>query len=356
MNLLIYNLKVDSNDDVLGFTTYWINGLAKNFDNVYVITMYLGKLAVSENVTVYSLGQEKEFSKLMRLFNFYKIFFFVISTKQINVCLSHMNQLFVVLSAPFLRLKRIPIVLWYAHGHVSVLLKIAHYFSNLIVSSSASGFRLKTNKLKIVGQGIDTHRFRPCISKSNEGVYRILSVGRISSIKRLELLLHAVADLSSHTEDGRRIEVVFTGRPLTQLDYEYKEYLKVLARNLGIEKIVKFSDSLPFHLIDRVYKNADLFVNTSGTGSMDKTILEAMASGLPVITSNIAFRELLKDFQDLCFIDCDDVLSLKLKISYHLEMDYFQKIALGKGLRRIVKKDHSFDGLCRKITTILKGF
>lgn len=355
MNLLIYNLRVDSSDDVLGFTTEWINGLAKNFENVYVVTMYLGELAVAKNVKVFSLGQESGYSRLRRLFIFYKTIYFIIKDKNIDICFSHMNQLFVVLSGPILKLKKIPVVLWYAHGHVPFLLKVAHYFSDQIVSSSISGFRLKTNKLKIVGQGVDVSRFSSSSSPTLKSVYRILSVGRISSIKKLEILLYALSELPSHTKDCRTVEVIFVGRPLTKNDYEYKDYLKDLARNLEIEDRVKFIDPLPFHLIDRVYKDADLFVNTSGTGSMDKTILEAMASELPVVTSNVAFRELLEDFREICFVDFECALSLKNKIRLHLDMEPSKKIILGKNLRKIVKINHSFDGLIHKITTILKG-
>lgn len=355
MNLLIYNLRVDSNDDVLGFTTEWINGLAKYFDNVYVVTMYLGELAVAKNVRVFSLGQESGYSKLRRLFIFYKTLFFLIRENKISICFSHMNQLFVALSGPILKFKKIPVVLWYAHGHVPFFLRVAHYFSDRIVSSGVSGFRLKTNKLKIVGQGIDVSRFCASSTQSVKSVYRILSVGRISSIKKLELLLHAVSELPCHTKDHRIVEVFFVGRPLTKNDYEYNEYLRKLVKDLGLEGRVKFLDSLPFCSIDKAYKEADLFVNTSSTGSMDKAILEAMASELPVVTSNVAFRELLEDFRELCFVDFECTLSLKNKIRLHLEMEPSKKIILGINLREIVKINHSFDGLCLQITTILKG-
>jgi glycosyltransferase involved in cell wall biosynthesis len=43
-----------------------------------------------------------------------------------------------------------------------------------------------------------------------------------------------------------------------------------------------------------LYETASLHVNVSDTGSMDKTVLEALACGCPVVTSNIAFFDLLK--------------------------------------------------------------
>src|SRR4051812_22253590 len=50
-NLLIFNLKTDADDDVLGFTTGWINALSFHFEKVFVLTMQSGRLALRENVT-----------------------------------------------------------------------------------------------------------------------------------------------------------------------------------------------------------------------------------------------------------------------------------------------------------------
>ena len=43
------------------------------------------------------------------------------------------------------------------------------------------------------------------------------------------------------------------------------------------------------------YQSGDLFVNLSDTGSLDKAVLEAMACGLKILTSNEAFKSVLKE-------------------------------------------------------------
>jgi hypothetical protein len=64
--LLIFNIKTDATDDVLGFTTDWINAIAAHWDRVFVITMAGGKIDVAENVRVFSLGQERNYSRPRR--------------------------------------------------------------------------------------------------------------------------------------------------------------------------------------------------------------------------------------------------------------------------------------------------
>ena len=70
---------------------------------------------------------------------------------------------------------------------------------------------------------------------------------------------------------------------MTESDKEYMESLKGKAKFVG-----------PITYLDmpRFYHSAKLFVNASTTGSLDKTVLEALACAVPVRTSNEAFHDL----------------------------------------------------------------
>ena len=108
MNLLIFNLKTDAKDSILGFTTDWINALAKKCNRVVIITMASGKISVDDNVTVYSVGKEKGYSELRRLFEFYRILYRVLKIEKIDGCFAHMMPLFAVLGFPLLKIRKIP--------------------------------------------------------------------------------------------------------------------------------------------------------------------------------------------------------------------------------------------------------
>ena len=65
-----------------------------------------------------------------------------------------------------------------------------------------------------------------------------------------------------------------------------KEKLSALAVNLGVEEAVHFTGSIPNTSLPNYFLDHDIFVNTSNIDNMPISILEAFASGLPVVTTN----------------------------------------------------------------------
>jgi len=293
MNLLLFNLKTDADDDVLGFTTDWINALAKHFNKVIVITMCTGRIKVAENVRVFSVGKEKGYSEPRRFFEFYRILLYILRTERIDVCFAHMIPLFAVMAWPLLKCWRIPILLWYTHKTVTPLLRLAALTVDQVVTASGESFRIKSSKVRVTGHGIDTERFAPASRESAGTSFTILTVGRLSPIKRVEILLEAVAILQHAELPEMHFTVLIVGGTLVESDIVYAERLKLQAERLGIKELVKFTGSVPFLEVLSCYQKADCFINLSDTDSVDKAVLEAMSCGLPVITSNKAFRGVL---------------------------------------------------------------
>jgi hypothetical protein len=122
MRLLLFNLATDADDPILGFTTRWIQALAKQVEFTHVITMRAGKIEVPENVRVYSVGKEKGYSEPRRVVEFYRHLFHILREDRIDACFSHMIPIFTVLAAPVLKVKKIPIVTWYAHPSLTWVL------------------------------------------------------------------------------------------------------------------------------------------------------------------------------------------------------------------------------------------
>lgn len=287
MNLLLFNLKTDADDPVLGFTTRWINALAPYFEQIHVVTMAAGRLDVAGNVKVYSLGKEKGYSELRRAVEFYRILLWVLRAVRITACFAHMNPLFAVMAAPVLRLRRIPSVLWYAHGHVPLLLRLAERLTDRIITSSERGFRLKSGKLRVVGQGIEVVAAAPPPPNPDGEVLRLLYVGRLSAVKGVELAVEAVALFRRRSPLPVRLTIV--GGPLTDEDAAYVERLKERIANAGLAEAVLLAGSRPPRETRQFYAECDIFINPSRTGSMDKTVLEAMGAGRLVITGNEAY-------------------------------------------------------------------
>src|SRR5262249_593693 len=245
MRLLIFNLVTDADDPVLGFTTTWINALAARCEAVDFITMRVGRLAVAANVRVYSVGKEKGYSEARRFIEFYRILFGLLRQHHYDACFAHMMQLFAVMGAPVLKLYHVPITLWYAHKATGRVLQLAEKLVDHVVTSTPEGFRLPSNKVQIIGQGIDTEQFKPAQSDLIPPLYEmgvgglsaarqptwglggedfvLISVGRIAPVKRLEIIISAVKALR---EQGLTdVRLILVGEVAAQ-DAAYGERLR----------------------------------------------------------------------------------------------------------------------------------
>ncbi|MBZ0289643.1 MAG: glycosyltransferase family 4 protein, partial [Anaerolineae bacterium] len=313
IRLLLFNLKTDADDSNLGFTTDWINGLAPFCEYIDVVTMQAGRLAVADNVRVYSVGKERGYGDVRRALEFYRILLLLLRERCYDVCFAHMMPLFAVMGAPPLKLWRVPVVLWYTHKAVSFKLRLAEKVSWRIVTASPESFRLPSQKVHIVGHGVDTNLFKPDSRVGeSEQPFVVISVGRIAPVKSLETLLEAAQSLAhdSHYHD-LRVRIIGEAAPEHA---EYGVHLRERVKALNLDTIVEFAGGISHERVAQAYQAADVMVNSSQTGSIDKAVLEAMACGLPVVTSNEAFRAMLGRWDGFLYIppDAPDKLAVSL--------------------------------------------
>jgi glycosyltransferase involved in cell wall biosynthesis len=213
MNLLIITQIVDKKDGILGFMHGWIEKFSEKYEKVTVICLFEGEYNLPENVKVLSLGKEGRVSRIKYIFNFYKHIISELSNYQ--KVFVHMNQIYVILGYPIWKLFGKQIGLWYAHGSVSKSLRVAEKLTDLIITSTESGFRLDSKKKNIIGQGIDINKFKCNYIEKNEN--RIITVGRISKIKNLKLLFESIYDLE---KQGMNFVVDIIGDPIYKADFK----------------------------------------------------------------------------------------------------------------------------------------
>lgn len=346
LKILLFNLKTDADDDVLGFTTDWINALARYSESITVITMNAGRIDVASNVWVHSVGAERGYGKPRRLFEFYRVVFKCLKQTHVSVCFAHMMPLFAILAWPMLTLRRIPILLWYAHKSVTPMLRIATTVVDGVVSSSRSGFQIDTPKLRIIGQGIDTERFAPNSLGLRKGTFTILVVARLAPIKRLGDALEIMSRLKHIV--GVRLRIV--GAAIGDREVEYMRSLRSASKTLGITELIEFVGARRFRDVHTEYQHADCFLNPSETDSVDKTGLEAMSSGLPIITSNIAFSDVLgTDLASQWVVSKGDIDAFVSRIQKLIGMTVEERASVGAQMRAIVVNNHSLDALARKV-------
>ena len=349
LRLLWFNLAVDADSPIQGFNTDWINTLAPYCAFIDVVTMRTGRIAVADNVRVFSVGKEKGYSEARRAGEFYRILTGLLAQRHYDACFAHMQPLFALMGAPLLSLRGVPITLWYAHKAVNLRLRLAEQAAFRVVTSSPEGFRIHSPKVRIVGQGIDTKCFVP--GTPPEGEFTILSVSRIAPVKRLETIIETASLLA---QDSRKFRLRIVGSTYPH-DEWYAQNLRALADAYNLDDVVNFPGEVPHQEIMREFQQAHLMVNVSSTGSVDKAVLEAMACGLPVITANEAFQPILAPWRDRLLVPMDAPAELAAKIRSVMRMSDENRRALGRELRDIVVRDHSLDRLAAVLVEVFRS-
>jgi glycosyltransferase involved in cell wall biosynthesis len=128
-------------------------------------------------------------------------------------------------------------------------------------------------KLSLGVPGVDTELFHPAHSPPTDGC--ILSVGRLSDPrKNVRLLLDAYQRLRDRLPDAPRL--VLVGGDLPSQDW-------VWVSEWGLADRIEVCLDLTSEELAPLYRQASLFVLSSNEEGLGIVILEAMASGLPVV-------------------------------------------------------------------------
>lgn len=129
--------------------------------------------------------------------------------------------------------------------------------------------------IKVIPNGVDLNEFSPNVSETGPGL-KILTVARLIERKGIEYLIDAVSKLKMRIPE-LSLTIVGSGN------------LKSILEEQAIEKInsdsIRFLGEVPHNELAAIYSSHDIFVLPSFNEGMSNALLEAMASGLPIITT-----------------------------------------------------------------------
>jgi glycosyltransferase involved in cell wall biosynthesis len=345
MNLLLFNLAVDAEHVTLAFSIKWIELLARRFDNIDVVTMYAGRYSLPPNVTVWSVGRELGYPKWLRVLRFYWVVIRIIRQRRVDIAFTHMIHAFAVLFWPVARLTGIRNLLWYAHGAMPLGVRLAHWAADRVVSSTPEGFRLSSNKVSFIGQGIDMAEFKPGARQRGE-YFRVVSVARLSAVKGIDILVDTLDRWCPQGYVGWHLLVV--GAATSPEEKEYAEALQQRASTV-IGGNIEWLGRLDSPDIARLLQSSDVFVNLSATGSLDKAIVEAMATGCPILSSNEAFRSIIAGCGlDMCIVP-RSAEGLRDGLNRLAALDDIALLALSSRLAELAHRDHSLTGFIDRL-------
>jgi len=344
MRILFITQKVDKDDDVLGVYHRWIEKLAEKFEKINVICLYRGRVELPENVKVYSLGKENGRSRLKYLFRFYKYLWYV--RNDYEKVFVHMNPEYVILGAKIWKLFGKKIILWYNHPMGGLKARIAIALSNRVFHTSLFAFAARYKKAKLMPVGIDTETFRRIPGK-NPIPNSLIYLGRISPIKNLDTLIDAANILC---DEGVNFSLTVAGAASKPSEIEYEKRIKTKAKRLVDNRLVTFPGPVPNYKTPLIYNTHENSINLTQSGSFDKTIIEAMACGILVTTSNKSVQSVLPP---ACFFKENDAVDLAKKLKTLLAMPSNIKTRWAAEMRKYAVEKHSLNKLVEKIGELL---
>lgn len=342
--ILIITQKIDKDDSYFGFFHDWVKLFAETCEKVTVVSLETYSYDLPSNVEVLSLGKEN----LKSRFNYLKLFYkYIIGNRdKYDSVFCHMSPLYVIFGYPVWSILNKKIVLWYVHRSVDFKLHLSHILVDEVLTSTRESFGIKSNKVKYLGQAVSVDHFSNKLGERKpDGSFNIITVGRITPIKRIDIAIESLALL---IENKVPAKLYIAGAPTMEGDFEYESMLQRKIKDLGLDDSVVFLGPIPYKNIPKYYWDSDVCINLAPTGGLDKTVLEAMMAGLPVITSNKAFTEHLNGYvKDLLCNDSDPKdTALKLYNLYNSKNYSF----VGFSLRKEVLKRSTLDVLISNIT------
>ena len=175
------------------------------------------------------------------------------------------------------------------------------------------------NKLNIIYHGVNIKMFCPekRDEKFSEELFgatcpTVISVRLLNTKNDMETILRAAPLVLEKNKD---VKFIIGGKGPKE------EELKNLAKELNIEKSVKFIGWIKHDELPRYLASSDIYVSTAlWDGGISIVTLDAMSCGIPIISTNVAnASQWIKDNQNGFLIDTKDYNTLAEKIIFLLQ-------------------------------------
>ncbi|MFX1276301.1 MAG: glycosyltransferase family 4 protein [Promethearchaeota archaeon] len=287
---LAINLKEIGNN-VKIVTTYWNGGKRyDDFNGISILRILDSKALIGK------LGSIFFFNHVTFAFNLYR-------KKNFNF-IDDSEVVILAMAIPFTRFfkikKKVVISIFYHREILRTFLDYITYpflhlleqlqykmHKHVITKSETSKNALLTHyglnmrNITVISDGIDTNKFNPTNKKEfireKYGNKILLYSGLMTTRKRVSVLLKALPLVIQEIPD---VQLILAGKGPYLKDY------KKLSNSLGLEKNSTFLGFVDDQKLRELYASVDIFVFPSELEGFGQVLLEAMASGTPVICAN----------------------------------------------------------------------
>lgn len=161
---------------------------------------------------------------------------------------------------------------------------VADFLKRHVVSLGAPA-----DRIRVVGNGIDTEKFYPLDRQQvrtqlglSEDAQVLISVGGLVERKGFHRVIDCLPELRK--QFPRLCYLIVGG---SSAEGDWGDRLKAQVKALGLEDCVRFLGALPADQLKQPLSAADVFVLATANEGWANVFLEAMACGLPVVTTDV---------------------------------------------------------------------
>ena len=344
--LLIVNYTTDDTHSALSHQNEVAYALSQKFESTAIITSDSSSgLQSSNTLQILNLNWQ-EHGFVRKLLKTYSVALKILVFFRPTHVFYHMVDTQCAIISPLFYFSRAHQVLWYAHKKKTLPLVISSFFVNAIATSTLESFpphpKRIAMKLHVIGQGIKEEAF-PRLWNSEKRPDSAICVGRLDPSKGFVEIIETLGRSFSETT---KFKVAFAGVASSvessKLISDAINEFRVKYPHISIEIL----GSIKRQELAQTMSKYGFFIHAF-RGSLDKVLLEATLTGIPVVTINSGYQN---EFGTWSGSLTDDLL---VELSSFLSTSKEAVFTLNKSRRLICVKKHSFEGWIRSLNLVL---
>ena len=317
-------------------------------------TLQLAKLLRQESLQVEVVQtnaayKPKIVSKLPILRALFRLLFYIINLWQVagRVDVFHIMansgwswHLFTVPAVWIAKCRKVPTVINYRGGEAEKFFSQSFKYVKPTLNASASiivpskfleeVFSKRGIETQIIANIIDLDRFKKIESKTEQGYPHLLITRNLELIYDNETAIRAFHEVTTHYPNAQ-LTIAGTGPEL--------ENLQSLVKQLELSSKVKFTGRVDTLDMPALYQSADVMLNPSRVDNMPNSILEALASGVPVVTTNVGGIPYMVEHNKTALL-----------------VDPQQPSVMSKAIRQVIEDDQCHQNLVKSGLDLVKQF
>lgn len=182
-------------------------------------------------------------------------------------------------------------------------------------------YPVKADKIRVIHNGVDTDKFKPASDRRKAKAEldlstadkAVLSVGRLYARKGLFTLIESAALVARKFGN---VKFIIAGKGLSNEMAKLVNY----AAKLGVKENLVFTGYFPDKKLPRLYQAADIFAFSTFYENLPFAVLEALSTGLPVVTTRVGgIPEMIESGRNGFLVEPFNSRELAEKILFYLE-------------------------------------